>query len=159
MYTFSRQDQAELLAEARDRTDTEGFMKDAWALGVYLTETEELCAIAVFQNITTAGAEVHFAGVQSGWNNSRVMRSLYRYAFDPKMMAYPMLTAIIPEHRTDVQIFALKNGFRFDGRRRAGAKNGFEVVIMTMTPDECRLLPPSTPVELVLDEENFAKGA
>ena len=145
-YYFSRSNSNGYLEMAAKHTGGGRFMEDAVPLAVFKQPTGEhpqIVLIVVFQNINEAGAEIHFVTFVKNWATQRLLTSLFTFAF--KYGHHSMLRAPILADRTDIQIAALKAGFRFDGRLRSGALGGKDAILMTMKNDECRwTLPPET---------------
>ncbi len=126
-----------------------GFLDDARAIAAFRVDPGEtdpvLVAIAVLQNISTIGAEVHFVATKRNWATKRLLTAFFRYAFE--VCRFPILRAPIAEHNVATQIAALKAGFRIDGRIRSGAADGADAILMTMKRDECRWILPQNETE------------
>lgn len=146
---FTRADQKKHLDLALTLTHSAGWRDDAYSFAAYdhTGGAEELLAIVVFQNIDTTGADIHFAGARPGWASRRLLRGLFLFAFAPRLAGHDMLRAPIPEANRDAMVLALRSGFQFDGRLRAGAADGSDAILMSMRREECRwILPDSTPI-------------
>jgi hypothetical protein len=133
--------QFDLQSRALDLTMSDGFLKDAHAAAAWDEETGEYLAIAVFQNRTSRGAEVHFGAARNRVLQRRdVMRGFSAYAF--LLMKLPRLVAPIAAWNVEAQIAALKSGFYFIGHLSHGALDGSDAILFAMTPASCRWLPP-----------------
>lgn len=149
------QNQIELLTRALDLTMSEGFMKDAHAAAAYDPATGDYLAIAVFQNRSARGTEVHFgAGVPRALQRRDVMRGFSAYAF--LLLKIPRLIAPIAAWNVEAQIAALKSGFVIIGHVSRGALDGTDAILFAMTPDSCRWLPP--PAKPTPSEEPADRG-
>ena len=139
MLSFSRASQERLLAIVAPGTGSDGFMNDAHAFAAY--DDEVLRSCAVFQNITTRGAELHF------WADGPLTRDMltgfYAYAFGVK--GYRCLRAPIAAWNTRAIVTALKSGFQIAGIIGGGAIDGSDAIILTMTKDQCRWFRPQAP--------------
>lgn len=138
--TFTRANQPELLADAAELTGSTGFMPDAKALGVKVDG--EITAIAVFQNLTTSGAEFHFA-MEAGGARRDALYGIHRYAFE--VLNVPKLTAPIAAWNVPAQIMALKSGFFIAGTIKAGSLDGSDAVLMVLLKDAYRWMPHTQP--------------
>lgn len=142
-YLFKKIDSKDDLAKLAPEMGGTGFLDDARAIAAFRADKGEeprLVAAAVFQCISTIGAEFHLVSFRKNWNTRRLMRAFFRYAFD--FCQYPIIRAPIAEWNVETQIIALKSGFRFDGRIRCGTADGSDAILMTMTREECRWLLP-----------------
>lgn len=146
--------QFDLLARAADLTGSEGFMRDAHACAAWDVETQEPIAVAVFQNRTARGAEVHFGATHERCLQRRdVMRGLSAYAF--RLMKLPRLVAPISAWKIQAQIAALRSGFFIIGHVSNGALDGSDAILMAMTPDSCRWLSPPTNATPSTDPQGY----
>ena len=136
--SFKRSNQSELLSAALILTDSEGWAHDAHALGAY--QGDHIIAVAVFQRITTLGAEAHFGG-SGAWQRRDIVSGIFKYAFDARR--YRTLTFPIAWHNTAAQIAALKSGAHISGILGAGVIMDDDAITMTMTRHTCRWLIPS----------------
>lgn len=141
---FSTERQFDLLARAAHATESEGFMADAIALAALDAETKTIMALAVYQNRTTRGTEVHFAA-ESHKALSRRDVLMGFCAFGFLQLRAPRIIAPIAAWNAPAQIAALKSGFLVTGYLGTGAIDGSDAIIMTLTRNNCRWLPPAMP--------------
>lgn len=139
--TFTTAKQTDLLADAAELTGSTGFMPDAKALGVKVDG--DLVAIAVFQNLTTAGTEFHFTMTERAGARRDVLYGIHRYAFEVLKVA--KLTAPIAAWNVSAQIMALKSGFFIAGTISQGSLDGSDAVIMVLLKDAYRWMPHTQP--------------
>mgnify|MGYP001809775733 FL=1 len=155
---FTKADQDKHLEIAAKLTRSTGWRDDATSFAAYdeRGDEQDLLAVVVFQNVDMTGADIHFAGARPGWASRRLLRGLFRFAFAPRLAGYNMLRAPIPEANVDAMVLALRSGFRFDGRLRAGAADGSDAILMSMKRDECRWI---LPVSNITPMREFARAA
>ena len=133
-----------LLTAAAALTYSEGFMNDAQPIGAVDKSTGELLAVAVFQNITTRGAEVHFGATGPRALRRRdVMTGFCAFAFNPRMpIRAGRLTAPIAAWNEPALVAALRSGFTITGFIGGGALDGSDAIMAQVERETCRWLPP-----------------
>ena len=132
---FTTANQHQLLQAAADATYSIGFMGDADAIAA-IDHTGDILAIGVFQNQTLTQAEMHFAINTHRMLRRDVLKTMATYAF--KVKGIKRLIAPIPGWNTRAQVFALRTGWVISGIVRAGAIDGSDAIIMTLTEDTFR---------------------
>jgi hypothetical protein len=138
---FVLDNQLELLAEAMFLTESQGFMGDAKALACKDKDTGRLLAIGVYQNLSTAASEIHFATTDERVLLRRdLMAGFAAYGF--RWMKSPKLVAPIAVWNVAAQIAALKSGFYITGYLGGGAIDGSDAIVLTLIEQNCRWLPP-----------------
>lgn len=138
---FVTDNQFELLAEATFLTESTGFMGDAKALACKDKDTGQTLAIGVYQNRSTAASEIHFATTDEKVMLRRdLMAGFAAYGF--RWMKSPKLVAPIAAWNISAQVAALKSGFFITGYLGGGAIDGSDAIVMTLTEQNCRWLPP-----------------
>jgi hypothetical protein len=139
-------DQDAHLRIARGLTRSKDFMPDAEAIAGYTLEegaTEpRLRTICVLENKTVNSAWMHFAGVDEKWPVREIMSLFFRYVFLARN--FQTILAPIPETNTAAQIVALKTGFRFEARMRAGTAHGSDAILLSLKPEHCRWMQDVT---------------
>jgi|GEM_PF-5552471 len=139
--TFTTANQTDLLSDAAELTRSTGFMPDAHALGVKVDG--DFAALAVFQNISTAGAEFHYAMNGTAGARRDALYGIHRYAFD--VLKVEKLTAPIAAWNVAAQIMALKSGFFIAGTIRQGSIDGSDAIVMVLFKDAYRWMPHTQP--------------
>lgn len=93
-------------------------------------------AVAAFNMFYDGSCSAHIATDGSrAWANRGVLRAWFEYPFQQCNLS--RMTAPIAADNIAAQILALKMGFSFDGRQRAGFL-GKDVVLLGMLRSECR---------------------
>lgn len=138
---FTLDNQFELLTDAAFLTESQGFMPDAQALACRDEATGDTLAIAVYQNRSTSGTEIHFGTTHEKIILRRdLMAGFFAYGF--RRLKSAKLVAPIAGWNVGAQITALKSGFFISGYLRGGAIDGSDAIVMTLTEQNCRWLPP-----------------
>lgn len=141
-FTVTQDPQSPHFALAADLTESGGFRSDATVMAA--TRDGATDAVAVFQNFTTAGCEVHFGATRANVFARRdILKAFCYYAFYG--LKVPALTAIIPADNRACMGFALKVGFRPSGFMLANHLCLADALIMSMPRADCLVLPPQAP--------------
>lgn len=137
-----------LFDDARRLTGSDGFSHDAIAFAAFDGDNKDPALVAVLQNFTTDGAEVHLgADRPTIFRRRDVQLGFYLWAFD--YLKVECLLAIIPVENDDAMIFSIKSGFRPAGYTNAGPICAFDAMLLTMTRDQCRWIPTHAPAVTV----------
>ena len=142
---FSQKDQERMLNIAATLTGSTGWRRDARAFGAYADpEHTDLRAIAVFQNFVGEEAEFHFAMMPRHRLGLEVVRTLTRLAAHPRALNLSKVWAHIADSNIEAQVAALKCGFAFEYRKRAGFITGEDAIVLSVgfAPQA-----PATPLE------------
>lgn len=156
---FSFNHQPYLLFHAEALTDSEGFMEDARAIGCWAPGNQTLhpSAVAVFQNRTTVGAEVHFGTAHDVRLTRGMLMGFFRYGFE--VLLIPKLVAHIAAWNVPAQLAALKSGFFINGYVGAGGDGTEDAIVMTLTKSSCVWLPPARPQTIAIEAIRETEGA
>lgn len=130
---FTRKDQPALLQAALSATLSTGFKPDAIAIGASVDPGAPICAVGVFQGFEADAAEFHFGLIGGGRITLQVVQAFASIAFHHKALNLSRLWAKIEAGNAPAQVAALKAGFSFDARVRAGMANGKDAILMNMT--------------------------
>ena len=134
MLTFTKVDQPYILGRAAEATGSTGWAADATGfIAVDRSDPEEPreVAVAVFQRFEGKTGEFHFAML--GQRITReVMRTFLWIAFHGQWADLDRVIAIIPEDNKTAQVAALKAGFEFEHRKRAGIVGGRDAIVLSM---------------------------
>lgn len=126
--------QAELLRWAAPRVGVETWRADSYAMGMLGTDGR-VVAVAVLNMFADGAAWVHFATDRMrNWASRGALCTFFFMAF--REMGLNRLTARTTVDNIDMQILALKLGFRFEGVER-NSLNGKDVVVFGMLAREC----------------------
>lgn len=159
--TVTRRDGNHHLALAAERQDVDGFRRDAQSLAVYGDDT--LLMVAVLDNIGAQGPDVHFAAFDPRWTSRKAMTTLARVLFQPAPHGFGFVAvrAVIDTSNIDMQIVALRSGFRFLASLPAGVEREHGVVLMHLDALDCRWLPPTSRdlIERARSRGNVIDGA
>jgi RimJ/RimL family protein N-acetyltransferase len=116
-----------------------GCDEHAWAqyttLG--LEKEGELVAGVVFESFTGTAANIHVAGVGKYWMNRALLFATFDYAF--RQLGLKRLTGLVEAANEHALAFDLHLGFEIEARMVDAVPSG-DVIILRMTPDNCRFL-------------------
>ncbi len=105
------------------------------AIGV-LDEAGQIRAVAAYNMFYDGCCSAHIATDGSrAWANRGVLQAWFEYPF--RQCGLSRMTAPVAADNVSAQILALKMGFSFEGRQRAGFL-GKDVVLLGMLRSECR---------------------
>jgi hypothetical protein len=147
---YNRKDQPALLEAAKALTGSRGWMPDAHALGAFVGD--RLIAVAVFQNVNSAGAQVHF-GLSAGTKPRRdMLRMFFLYAF--KARRYHQIIFPIAVRNRPIQIMCLKSGGIPVGHVGPGIMMPEPAILYGMTRKLCRWIDKTSPETNIVKKEN-----
>ncbi|MCA0421940.1 MAG: GNAT family N-acetyltransferase [Proteobacteria bacterium] len=130
---FTRKNQPALLEAALAATSSTGFKEDAVAIGASIEPGSPICAVGVFQAFEADAAEFHFGLIGEGRITPQILQAFASLAFHHKALNLGRVWARIEASNAPAQVAALKTGFSFDARVRAGMANGKDAILMSMT--------------------------
>lgn len=130
---FTRKDQKALLLAALPATRSTGFKADALAIGASIEPGAPICAVGVFQAFEGDMAEFHFGLIGEGRMTHQIVQAFATIAFHHKAMNLGRVWARIDAGNASAQVAALKVGFSFEARVRAGMANGNDAILLSMT--------------------------
>ncbi|WP_417261686.1 GNAT family N-acetyltransferase [Celeribacter sp.] len=129
---FSRENQKKLLHDALELTRSTGWKSDAVAFSVRRETHAAVDGIGVFQSFGGGSAEFHF-GVYDQRILKSVIKGFVTVAFHPRFFNLERLLATFEADNAASQIVALKVGFEFESRVRAGIFNGSDAILMSLS--------------------------
>lgn len=129
---FSRRNQDQMLEFALQATGSTGWMNDALAISVASPPSSDLLGIAVFQNFRRDEADFHFVLIAPRMGR-RLIEGYAEVAFNPRFLGLRHLWAHISEANTPAQLAALRAGFVFEHRLRAGFDGLTDAIVMRKT--------------------------
>ena len=148
---FSRKDQHQLLASALELTGSSGWRSDAVAFSA--VQDDAVIAIGVFQAFAGGDAEFHFAMVGHRRMRKSIVEGFMLLAFGEANFVnrvFPergdpvsRLWAQIDAGNVVAQAAALKAGFAFEYRKRAGISSGNDAILFSMTRADCLARTPA----------------
>ena len=126
------------LAWSRSTMKIKGYAPDAEVMTI-VRDTDgggKIVGAVVLDQIGIHTAQVHVVsdGSRSVLNRA-VLRRVFRWIFDEHELR--RVTGTIPAGNVAAQVMALKLGFTFEGRIRAGAQDGSDNIVMGMLASEC----------------------
>ena len=137
---FTVDRQAELIAWAAPRIGAEHLPSDTVAFGL-LDEDKSILAVGLLNHFHDRGAWIHFAAEPgTAWATPDALTALFFMAFGSReLRAYELgrVTARVAASNTRALAFALKLGFQLEGRERAAALDGDDVIILGMLAQQC----------------------
>jgi RimJ/RimL family protein N-acetyltransferase len=114
---------------------------DAHAWAQYTTlgleKNGELVAGVVFESFTGTAANIHVAGIGRYWMNRAILFATFDYAF--RQLKLKRLTGLVEAVNERALAFDLNLGFEIEARMVDAVPSG-DVLILRMTPDNCRFL-------------------
>jgi RimJ/RimL family protein N-acetyltransferase len=128
---FTQSNQAEMLAAASAATESLGWSKDARAFGA-IRDDGALVAVAVFENFTGKTADLHFAMLNGSKMGAETVSAIVQIAFHPRALDLDRLWTVTSEDNRAAQVAALKVGFQFEYRKRAGLWHGKDAIVFSM---------------------------
>lgn len=134
--TFSREKQDELLQAGLDATGSDGFMKDAYAIGAYrpdpTTGEPDLFAVAVFECFRGGRAELHFGMFHAEALTLELVQMVVLVAFQPRYFNLDRLICRVPIDNTRALCALLKIGFQIEYRDRASVEGGKDGIVLSL---------------------------
>jgi RimJ/RimL family protein N-acetyltransferase len=131
---FFRQDQPAILQIAAQATGSTGWGPDAHGILAVPVEDSPPVAVGVFERFTGRDADFHFAMLHSARFSRDIMQAFVMIAFHPRAMALERVWGIIPTWNLGAQAMALRLGFQFEHRKRAGLIGGGDAIVLSLTP-------------------------
>lgn len=130
---FFRNDQATILNIAATATGSTGWGPDAHGILAAPAEDAAPVAVGVFERFTGPDADFHFAMLNGARISKPVMEAFTMIAFHPRAMALERVWGIIPAWNVGAQAAALRAGFQFEHRKRAGLIGGSDAIVLSLT--------------------------
>jgi hypothetical protein len=134
MLPFQRSDQDYILAKAAQATGSTGWARDAHgflAVDRSRQEPREV-AVGVFQRFVGGEAEFHFAMLDGRFRRD-VLDTFMWLAFHDRGAGLDKVWAIIPARNRLAQAAAVRAGFEFEYRKRAGMAGGEDAIVLSMS--------------------------
>ncbi len=115
-----------------------GYAPDAEVMTIVRTTAEggKIVGAVILDQIGIHNAQVHV--VSDGSRdvlNRAVLRRVFNWIFEEHELR--RVTGTIPADNVAAQVMALRLGFTFEGRIRAGAQDGSDNIVMGMLASEC----------------------
>lgn len=129
---FSRKNQMELLELAAHATESAAWMPDAIAIAALATPDSPPLAVAVYQNFRGTQADFHFANLTDRMER-KLLKAYTAISFNPRLFGLETLWAQIADNNRAAQMAALRVGFTFEYRLRAGFPDGRDAIVLRMT--------------------------
>lgn len=144
---FVTASQQEILAAAKDLTNSPGFMEDARAIAAYQDgfegNPEYLKAIVVFEAFRPGGdgqpnrsAEFHFGMAWGRPLSLDIIQMTITTAFHPKLFNLDRLITKTPVGNVRAICNLLKVGFQIQHRERAALADGGDVIVSVLTRED-----------------------
>lgn len=128
-----RQISDSLIAWASDRLGV-GFFSDARALG--WGDEQAIRAVAVYERWTGTDCCVHLVSDErAGWLTRQFIASGFAYPF--VVGGLRRMTGLVAASNTRALRLNQHFGFRIEGRLRAGADDGGDMILMGMLREDC----------------------
>lgn len=128
---FTQRDQENLLATAAEHTQSDGWAPDARAFGA-MRDDGSMAAVAVFQNFAGHDADLHFCMIDGARMGAEVVAAIVTMAFHPRALNRERLWVQIAADNKPAQVAALKVGFEFEYRKRAGFRGLKDAIVLSM---------------------------
>lgn len=132
---FTRKDQEHLKRAALAATKSTGFKSDAIAFGASPAPGEPVIAVGVFQSFEENTAEFHFGMIGEGRITKSLVEAFTTIAFHHAALGLDRIWTKIEAGNVQAQVAALKVGFAFEARLRAGIADGRDAILLSITRD------------------------
>jgi RimJ/RimL family protein N-acetyltransferase len=102
----------------------------------------ELIAGVVFESYSHPNIHIHVAAVPgTRWVTKEFMFAVFKYPF--LQLKCARVTGVVEANNTHALAFDKHLGFVEEGRLRCGAKDGGDLIVLGMLPNECKFLRPN----------------
>lgn len=130
-------DQKQILAIAKELTDSTNFMQDARAIAAYQDGFEGnpdyLKAVMVFECFRGGAAETHFGMAFGRPLSLEIIQLGVLVSFHPKLFNLNRIIAKVPVDNVRVICSMLKMGFQMEHRERGVLRDGTDAIVLTLT--------------------------